>query len=128
MELTKLTCDVCGAAASARGVPFTSHTLLLHKSKRHSPPPAAGAEPLRCENCGRTHNQRGQPFRTTADLKNHQRHAHAVGQAQPALTGGSESSKPPVPMLAGQVRFCPQCGCNISVVNSALDLMETVNV
>jgi hypothetical protein len=78
------------------------------------------APEFRCDICGATGNTKGVAFRTRRDLLTHRSLAHrdAAPRAESAPNGsGGHTARASEP---AHVKFCPQCGCNLEVVNAAL--------
>ena len=92
---------------------------------------------LSCHICGATTSRRGRLFGTRADLLRHLRSSHRdvplgpIGEISPALPPNPPSdpalSRPPAAAPRKKAsdstvhaKFCPSCGCNLSVINAAL--------
>ena len=108
-------CVNLGAERSKSGKLFDGPGLLKHKSKVHGDK-AAGQEPLSCDICGATHNNRGVPFLTSGHLRQHKNKRHP-GEAVPSESEVSKNCRKPRAgaTAAGKgqhrrhVKFCPQC-------------------
>lgn len=153
-EQPQFRCDICGKNQSKRGVPFNVTTLRMHKIKHASAPeissdsPEAAVSsaalvstenaPLRCDICGATGGKRGGAFRSMRDLLTHKAHAHR-DEAASLLSSGTGTAGhfgngngahvravngSGMNQGASHVRFCPHCGCNLTVVNAALAFLD----
>ena len=118
-------CDICGLTASNNGKPFSASTLLMHRAKAHpGTNPVASTDStlvLQCDICGATGNRSGQAFRDQKEVLRHQRAAHGrvdLGQPEKSPRNGSNGGFP----SRRVARFCPDCGCNLEVINAALAL------
>lgn len=135
MKNAGLKCDICGATESLSGKPFTPAGLGAHKAHLHSgqpeeepsPAPEAGEGVYECDICGVDHNARGVKFRTDADVTQHKRRIHGKAtESKKATAKGPKSEKVrKAPSLeANHVKFCPQCGFNMEIVNAAMALVN----
>lgn len=142
MKNAGLKCDICGATESLSGKPFTPAGLGAHKAHLHSgketvQPNAALPEPqpgaLVCDICGVDHNARGVTFRTDADVTQHKRRIHGVSTGKESKKESKKAAAPAsktdrvrrAPSLeANHVKFCPQCGFNMEIVNAAMALVN----
>lgn len=84
------------------------------------------APPLQCDICGATKGRRGNAFRNQRDLKTHRANAHRhlatrnpIDNVAPKLASAQQPQS--------RVHFCPNCGCNLEVVNAALSFLESEN-
>lgn len=143
-----ISCDICGADRSKSGKRFdgpslAKHITIVHKSVGRS----ASSVPLACDICGATHNHRGTPFLTNANMLQHKSKTHPEAARPPQVTsrasaisdgssvdpGGNHQEftqrpkrrKPDAPVPNSNVRdshakFCPHCGFNLEVVNAAM--------
>lgn len=94
---------------------------------------------LQCDICGAKESQSGKPF-TAAGLGAHKKHLHPSEAdeqaAQPAIEGSpsaksqnakgrkSDKLRKMLQAEANHVKFCPQCGFNMEVVNAAMALVN----
>ena len=146
---TALRCDECGAETSAAGRSFTASSLRLHKQMVHSN--AIAEAPIACDICGQSTSRRGLPF-NAHKMQLHMAKAHPshlrkpeAGTALNAKSAPAEqqsdperarsaSSKPTgkradrVKTARPMAKFCPQCGCNLEVVNAALSFTAGVGL
>lgn len=134
MKNAGLKCDICGATESQSGKPFTAAGLGAHKAHLHADEKAAASLPeaassLVCDLCGVGHNARGEDFRTEADVLQHKRRVHGASAKAGKAAGPIEKRKPgnlrKAPTVeANHVKFCPQCGFNMEIVNAAMALVN----
>jgi hypothetical protein len=76
---------------------------------------------LCCDICGKARDQKGRLFSGPESLLRHKRAAH--GRQSPPVAKRRGNGR--VHLAARTtVKFCPQCGCNLEVVNAALTLAE----
>lgn len=92
---------------------------------------AASKEPpniLECDICGAKSGRRGTKFRNLRDLKTHRALAHGRKSVENSNSVGveefEESANTNVRRSKNHVHFCPNCGCNLAVVNEALAFLE----
>jgi len=95
MKNTSLQCDICGAKESQAGKPFTPAGLGAHKKHLHA-----------SERAGQ--KQQSAPEETPSP-KN-----------QDAKTRKPDRLRKIFQAEANHVKFCPQCGFNMEVVNAAM--------
>ena len=142
MKNAGLKCKICGATESQSGKPFTPAGLGAHKTHLHGSdraestteaPPAKETFSLQCDICGINQNKRGDVFRTEADVLQHKRRVHAYSPipetAREAKTPGERINRPErlrkaLQVEANHVKFCPQCGFNMEIVNAAMALVN----
>ena len=146
MKNAGLKCNICGATESQSGKPFTPAGLGAHKTHLHggsqaestSKDPAASTDalPLVCDICNTNQNTRGVVFRTEADVAQHKKRVHGMSpkaaESNGAKTPGARAEKPErvrraLQVEANHVKFCPQCGFNMEIVNAAMALVNGSN-
>ncbi len=137
MKNVGLKCNICGAIESQSGKPFTPAGLGAHKTHLHGAnkaggePPAEGL-PLVCDICNTNQNSRGDIFRTDADVEQHKKKVHAT-PPKVAVNGSKERAARPersrrvLQAEVNHVKFCPQCGFNMEIVNAAMALVNGSN-
>ena len=134
-----LSCKECGATRNSRGEAFTAYSLKLHQMKAHA---AVAGNAVACDLCGETKSRYGKLFSKSTMLmhrsKNHPYAApyssgEAVAPLASAVNGAQSANGFSQPKPAGKkskaapvsrhtARFCPECGCNLEVVNAALSI------
>jgi predicted RNA-binding Zn-ribbon protein involved in translation (DUF1610 family) len=146
MKNAGLKCNICGATESQSGKPFTPAGLGAHKAHLHGGDRAQSTLedqltskeilPLVCDICGKNQNTRGDIFRTTADVIQHKKKVHAAfpksGAGNGSKNQNDNASKPArgrkaLQIEANHVKFCPQCGFNMEIVNAAMALVNGSN-
>ena len=89
---------------------------------------------LQCDICGAKASQSGKPF-TLAGLAAHKKHLHENESSVQENQQGSENAPRPKSRKSAKVRnmlrpdashvkFCPQCGFNMEVVNAAMAFVK----
>lgn len=94
----------------------------MHQRKAHPgfvEPAPVGV--LSCNVCGATKDRKGRRFEDEESVLRHMRAAHGA-QTKPAAKRSGNGRVHLAPRAAA--KFCPQCGCNLEVVNAALSLAE----
>ena len=99
-----LACDICGQSLSNDGNVFSASTLLMHKAKAHPAVATASKEAIQGDDAMGAKGNRGG--------------RHHIKQK---IGPRRKSSKPELYSRTG-ARFCPDCGCNLEVINAALSL------
>jgi hypothetical protein len=113
----------------------------LTKEVQSAPTSHAEGTGLRCGICGATASRRrGVKFRSEADLARHMTIAHP-GQAaasdgsaaecdggnkgnRSAVKNRQRATRASISPMASHVKFCPQCGCNLEIVNAAISIVH----
>lgn len=123
-ELTadRIKCGECGAAVSSNGRPFTLASLKQHRRRMHPVPPVLGA--LVCDVCGATGGRRGKSFKDESDLLHHKNKAHARSVVTKLKVSGRKGKGREATATRRVAKFCPDCGCNLDVVNAALTIAD----
>ena len=133
-----LKCADCGETSSKNGRPFTATTLKMHRKKSHPGKAETVTDgPLVCKICGAAADRKGKAFQNQESLMRHQRAAHRGRATSPAPSTAAPRQQPlrlkPARrggnghiQLTGRpaAKYCPQCGCNLEVINAALSLTE----
>jgi hypothetical protein len=138
----EIRCRYCGATHNSRGRPFNVAALNQHYRKMH-PQHFEEERPegaLSCDICGKWKSRNGPPFVTEADLSRHRVFCAAKqrNKDSPMQPGDGEGAKLMThapspsrrsasrPASSGEsmlVSFCPQCGCNLRVVQAAISFV-----
>ena len=124
----EIRCRYCGATHNSRGRPFSVAALNQHYRRLH-PQHFEEEKPegaLSCDICGTWKSKNGPPFLTEADLSRHRAFCRGNQRKrnlsrQPVVGRGALK-----PVLQGDsmlVSFCPQCGCNLRVVQAAISFV-----
>ena len=99
MKHASLQCDICGAKESLSGKPFTPAGLGAHKKHLHEDKTGARDEKSASEGMATAKNEVAKPRK-------------------------SDRSRKLIQADANHVKFCPQCGFNMEIVNAAMALVN----